>query len=127
MIIQLSLRQINILLYLLKAKGASTSSELAQSFDISVRTIKNEIVAIKDYLRSQGEELTSQRGRGYILDIKEVKKKELIDFLQSTERFSSFMDHKRRANQICLDLFLSEEPIISSYWAEKFGVSQNTI
>lgn len=127
MIIQLSLRQINILLYLLKAKGASTSSELAQSFDISVRTIKNEIVAIKDYLRSQGEELTSQRGRGYILDIKEGKKKELIDFLQSTERFSSFMDHKRRANQICLDLFLSEKPIISSYWAEKFWVSQNTI
>ncbi|MBL3717019.1 HTH domain-containing protein [Lactococcus garvieae] len=127
MIIQLSLRQINILLYLLKAKGASTSSELAQSFDISVRTIKNEIVAIKDYLRSQGEALTSQRGRGYILNIKESKKKELIDFLQSTERFSSFMDHKRRANQICLDLFLSEEPIISSYWAEKFGVSQNTI
>lgn len=127
MIIKLSLRQINILLYLLKAKSPSTSNELAEAFGISVRTIKNEIAAIKDYLLSQGEELISQRGRGYSLEIDEKKKKEFIDFLQSTERFSSFMDHKRRANQILLDLFLSEKPITSNYWAEKFWVSQNTI
>jgi len=127
MIRHLSLRQINILLYLLKQDGYSTSTALSEEFEISVRTIKNEMAEIRDYLAEHGEEITSLRGKGYALDMSAERKKELIDLLNQSERLNSPMDHKMRAKQILIDLFLSKSPLTSNYFADKFMVSQNTV
>lgn len=123
----LTVRQIEIAKFLLNNSKYVTSSLLSQEFDVSVRTIKNEMRLISDWAVEQGEQITSQRGKGYRFLTEKLPKEELIQILNSEVRQNSPLDHKMRAKQMIIDFFSSSGPLTSNYFADKFLVSQNTI
>ncbi|GAB2027462.1 BglG family transcription antiterminator [Lactovum odontotermitis] len=124
---RLTPRQIDLLIYLLKAEEYTTSTALAQEFGVSIRTIKNEISYIRDWLKQQGEELSAVGGKGYIVAVSPQRKLELNLLLESKERLLSPKDHQMRAQQIIIDLFVAKEELTIAHFSEKLQVSQNTI
>ena len=80
--LNLTSRQKKILKYILEAKDYVNGQKLEEKFDISKRTLANEISKLKSFCDEMGIELILKRGLGYKLIIKdEDKRKEIIEYL----------------------------------------------
>ena len=86
MTVLLSKRAINILLMLLDLEGSITTQELAESFTVSVRTIKYDLEDIRAWFEQHDETLYSKRNKGIWLDLPDSKrlllKNEIIDLVR---------------------------------------------
>ena len=74
MTVLLSKRAINILLMLLDLEGSITTQELAESFTVSVRTIKYDLEDIRAWFEQHDETLYSKRNKGIWLDLPDSKR-----------------------------------------------------
>lgn len=62
-------RYLSILFTLIKSKTYVTSVELSTSLNVSVRTIKRDILNLKEVVNSYGFEIDARRGSGYCINI----------------------------------------------------------
>lgn len=124
---QLSKREIQILLRLLDTENSMTTKQIAELFQVSVRTVKYDLDNIRIWLREQDYELNSKRSKGIWLELSEVTRMELKNELLEVDRFELYPDQELRLNHIILSMLLAEGPLTSHQLASELMVSANTI
>ena len=101
----LTIRQKNILKYILDAKDYINSQELEEQFNISKRTLANEIMKIKMFCKERNTELILKRGLGYkFIAENENLKRTIIEALN--EKGSVSGNDNNRLNDI-LEILIS--------------------
>lgn len=124
---QLSKREIQILLKLIELENSITTKELAELFSVSIRTIKYDLDNIRDWLKSKQITLHSQRSKGIWFDLSTIQKMRIKNELLDVERFETYADQTDRISRIVLELLLKEEYITTAYLSKIMGVSTSTV
>ncbi|MGX7417925.1 BglG family transcription antiterminator [Carnobacterium gallinarum] len=127
--VQLSKREIKLILALLdtEASVTTTTIKLATQFQVSVRTIKYDLENVKIWFEQKGTPLSTQRNKGTWLEMTTSKRIELKNEILQVERYDLFPDQEIRANQIITLLCLQNEFITTLELADRLEVSKNTI
>lgn len=119
-------RERKILEMLYTSHKALTSSQLAQSLQMSSRTVKADIKKIKDELDGTGCHIQTKTGKGIWLEYSENGKKYLDDLLLKNENASSFLPETRKY-YIALELLHATNYISMEHISEQLFVSKGTI
>ncbi len=117
-------RQILELLY--TSHKPLTSSQLAQSLQMSSRTVKADIKKIKDEIEGTGCQILTKTGKGIWLEYTSEGQKYLDDLLLRNENASSFLPETRKY-YIALELLRTDDYISMESISEKLFVSKGTI
>ena len=99
-------RQILELLY--TSHKPLTSSQLAQSLQMSSRTVKADIKKIKDEIEGTGCQILTKTGKGIWLEYTSEGQKYLDDLLLRNENASSFLPETRKY-YIALELLRTDD------------------
>ncbi|MGX7413215.1 BglG family transcription antiterminator [Enterococcus caccae] len=127
MSLHLSKREIKILLLLLDLEDSVTTKELAETFHVSVRTIKYDLDNVRDWFKEQNVVLQTRRNKGIWLEIPDSERLTLKNEIIEVERFETYPDQELRVNQLIFRLLLAEKPLTSQELADGLQVSRNTI
>lgn len=101
----LTTRQKDILKYILESKDYINTQELEEEFNISKRTLANEIVKLKEFCAERNTKLISKRGLGYkFIAENENRKRIIIDSLN--EKSFVYGNDGNRVNDI-LEILIS--------------------
>ncbi|XUD04633.1 hypothetical protein IGJ34_002607 [Enterococcus sp. AZ177] len=123
----LSKREIKILLLLLDLEDSVTTKELAETFEVSVRTIKYDLENVRDWFKDQNVLLKTRRNKGIWLEIPDSERLTLKNEIIEVERFETYPDQELRANQLIFRLLLASKCLTSQELADDLQVSRNTI
>ncbi|WYJ84047.1 hypothetical protein IGL98_002908 [Enterococcus sp. DIV0840] len=123
----LSKREIKILLLLLDLEDSVTTKELAETFHVSVRTIKYDLENVRDWFKEQNVLLQTRRNKGIWLEIPDSERLTLKNEIIEVERFETYPDQELRVNQLIFRLLLASKCLTSQKLAEDLQVSRNTI
>ncbi|MBS4210478.1 BglG family transcription antiterminator [Bacillus sp. FJAT-50079] len=119
-------RSLAILNLLVQSESYMTVQELAQAFNVSRRTIYNDLSKINDLLKESGyPEVRQVRGQGLYLD-ENVKEKLRSQFSVSDYPYYEYSPSERRA-WIYIFITIQEHPHFINDFIELFQVSRNTI
>lgn len=127
MSLHLSKREIKILLLLLDLENSVTTKELAETFHVSVRTIKYDLENVRDWFKEQNVVLQTRRNKGIWLEIPDSERLTLKNEIIEVERFETYPDQELRVNQLIFRLLLAEKSLTSQELADDLQVSRNTI
>ncbi|MBO0466961.1 transcription antiterminator [Enterococcus plantarum] len=127
MSLHLSKREIKILLLLLDLEDSVTTKELAETFEVSVRTIKYDLENVRDWFKDQNVLLKTRRNKGIWLEIPDSERLTLKNEIIEVERFETYPDQELRANQLIFRLLLASKCLTSQELADDLQVSRNTI
>lgn len=127
--VQLSKREIKLILALLETEATltTTTRKLANQFQVSVRTIKYDLENVKIWFEEKGAPLSAQRNKGTWLELPTSKRIELKNEILQVERYDLFPDQEIRINQIITLLCLRDEFITTLELADSLEVSKSTI
>lgn len=93
---QITKRQIQILLQLLENSEPTTTKELAEQQNVSVRTIKYDLDTIRLWLHERNQDLASKRSQGVWLVLSDSERIKLKSELMEVERLELFADQTLR-------------------------------
>lgn len=127
MSLHLSKRAIKILLLLLDLEDSVTTKELAETFHVSVRTIKYDLENVREWLKEQNVLLKARRNKGIWLEIPDSERLTLKNEIIEVERFETYPDQELRVNQLIFRLLLAPNCLTSQALADDLQVSRNTI
>ncbi|WP_429950146.1 BglG family transcription antiterminator [Enterococcus sp. AZ101] len=127
MSLHLSKREIKILLLLLDLEESVTTKELAETFKVSVRTIKYDLDNVRVWFKEQNVLLQSRRNKGIWLEIPDSERLTLKNEIIEVERFETYPDQELRVNQLIFRLLLASKCLTSLELADELQVSRNTI
>ncbi|ALS02891.1 transcriptional antiterminator [Enterococcus silesiacus] len=127
MSLHLSKREIKILLLLLDLEESVTTKELAETFQVSVRTIKYDLENIRDWFKEQNVLLQTRRNKGIWLELPDSERLTLKNEIIEVERFETYPDQELRVNQLIFRLLLASNYLTSQELADEIQVSRNTI
>lgn len=121
-------RQEEILYYLINRNDPVTSLKLSEYIGVSVRTIKSEIIYIKEEIVKHGASLCSKRNMGYYLEIED----ENLFFIFADEinmkiffQGTSFKDEHWLLLEMLRKLIASDKPISLLELAETLFISES--
>ncbi|EPH95150.1 PRD domain protein [Enterococcus faecalis 13-SD-W-01] len=124
---RLTKREIQLLLKLLDSEQSCTTKELAETFQVSIRTIKYDLDSIRLWLKPKKINLCAQRNKGFWFEIsKEERAKQKHELLEKW-RFEVYPSSNKRIEQIVLHLLLTEGVTTIAQLADQLEVSKNTI
>ena len=103
---QITKRQIQILLQLLESSAATTTKELADQQNVSVRTIKYDLDTIRLWLQERNQDLTSKRSQGVWLVLSDSERIKLKSELMDVDRLELFADQTSRLDRLSIQLML---------------------
>ncbi len=124
---QITKRQIQILLQLLESSAATTTKELADQQNVSVRTIKYDLDTIRLWLQERNQDLTSKRSQGVWLVLSDSERIKLKSELMDVDRLELFVDQTSRLDRLSIQLMLTNQAVTSFELAERLAVSKDTI
>ncbi|EOI06414.1 BglG family transcriptional antiterminator [Enterococcus moraviensis ATCC BAA-383] len=127
MSLHLSKREIKILLLLLDLEESVTTKELAETFHVSVRTIKYDLENVRDWFKEQNVLLKTRRNKGIWLELPDSERLTLKNEIIEVERFETYPDQELRVNQLIFRLLLAPKCLTSQALANELQVSRNTI
>ncbi|MGX7245329.1 BglG family transcription antiterminator [Enterococcus quebecensis] len=127
MSLHLSKREIKILLLLLDLDESVTTKELAETFQVSVRTIKYDLENVRDWFKEQNVVLQTRRNKGIWLEIPDSERLTLKNEIIEVERFETYPDQELRVNQLIFHLLLASKYLTSHELADGLQVSRNTV
>lgn len=126
MVICLSKREIQVLLHLLSLEEGITTKQLAEIFQVSVRTIKYDLENIREWLTEQNVELQTRRNKGIWLELPDSTRMTLKNEVLNVERFKTYPSQDIRQDKLLFSLLTIKET--TSYeLARLLSVSRNTI
>ncbi len=118
-------RQFEILSYLVTRNDFQTSSQLAQKFEVSDRTIKEDmksIIAINDIA---GVNVITQTNRGYKIEVNDHEKYQF--YIQSYKNIADFNTQNNRIQYILYRLLTSSAYVTMDTLSNEMYVSISTI
>lgn len=124
---QVTKRQMQVLLYLLENPEPVTTQVLSNLQNVSVRTIKYDLVSIREWLQERKHDLNSKRSQGVWLVLNDSERIKLKSELMEVDRLELFADQALRVDRLCIHLLLTNEAITAFELAERFSVSKDTI
>ena len=119
----ISSRQQRILKQLIEARHYIPLQQLADEYEISLRTARNDLLQLEDFLRKHGVVLERNRSLGMYLQLNSQQSESLA--LEMSER-PIYMDAKQRAT-ILLKKLLQEKSISMRNLLVEFEISKNTL
>lgn len=120
----LNKRQMAVLSELENTEDAITSKYLAQKFGVSLRTIRNDVDAIDEFIKGTGASFIRVHGVGMRI----VSKNKLAKAYNNLENKNfAFYDEDERSLLIMLSLIFNDNPVTSSFLSERFEISQGTV
>ncbi|MFT9457452.1 MAG: BglG family transcription antiterminator [Liquorilactobacillus hordei] len=124
----LTKRQKMILNYLLQKGKVISGQEMAKEYDVTTRTIRNDIVAIEGILANNaGIRIESIRGKGYKIEVFQSEK--LFSFLETLNDNveSNPIEPEERVNYIINRFLLSSEYLKIDNIADELFISRSTL
>lgn len=121
-------RQLQILQYLSLTSEPITSADLASKFQVSTKTIQNDIKFLNLYMQNSGGKIFAQRGVGYLLRIDDPVR--FHRFLQEQERFLTAVElteKEGRMRKIIEKVLLSKDYIKIDDLAKELYCSRSTL
>lgn len=119
----ISSRQKQILGQLIEKQDFFTVEQLAQKYDVSHRSIRNDILALELFLEDKKIEFTRDRKKGIKLELLKESLDQLKEFLNNGEEYLS---PEIRIKAIARDLLVRAE-INFEELADKFKISHKTL
>lgn len=120
----LNKRQTLILSDLEETDVLITSQSLADKFNVSLRTIRNDIDEISDYIKDTDADFIRIHGVGMRIVSNNKISKENVSYDNSNFAFYSEED---RNLLFFLSFIFNENPITSSFLSERFDISKGTV
>ena len=118
------MRLCHIMNDLLEAKDYLSLDHFIKTYEVSKRTIQNDLSYLMQMSSRKGYQLHMRRGRGYLL---EVTNQELLnDFIKSLER-DRLIDTKDRNKSIALYLAMQSDYVSMDKVAETFQISKTSV
>ncbi len=125
--IQLTLRQRQVIEDLLNQTTPISAKDLAKKFNISVRTVRYDLDAVKDWLKSQSVSLMKKPKVGIWIELPKDVKETIKCKIQSDEPVYKVLSKNERHYHILLELFKTVTPITTNFLSNVLGVSKTTI
>jgi transcriptional antiterminator len=116
-----------ILSILLKTNNSITIKDLASQFDVSARTIRNDLNKLDDWLQEKSIELVKKPGVGVWLNIKFDRRKILLNKVSQLEKYKDSVSPEKRKEFILKYLLYQDEKYTIQDLADKLFVSRSTI
>lgn len=124
-----STRLMKILYYLIQSDGKVTAKELSEYVEVSERTVKNDLIQVKEQASKYGFTLLAKKGKGYWIQVDNREAfKNLED--QLYYRFSHYnytREYQDRANQVVRILLVREDYIKLDEIADRLFLSRSSI
>lgn len=118
------MRLCHIMNDLLEAKDYLSLDHFIKTYEVSKRTIQNDLSYLMQMSSRKGYQLHMRRGRGYLL---EVTNQELLnDFIKSLES-DRFIDTKDRNKSIAVYLAMQSDYVSMDKVAETFQISKTSV
>lgn len=119
-------REKKVIELLYRSKGELTTTELANSLNISQRTVKTDVKKIREELKSTGCMIHAKAGKGLWLSYDEDGRKFLDNLLLNQRNLSSFIPEVRKY-YIALQLLDSDDFVSMESISHSLYVSKGTI
>ena len=120
-------RDISILNQLLISNYPVQLQYLQQEFDVSARTIRNDVASINEFLRDHHFPLIQMiRGKGFLLSLSPHQEKELRIKLQSEVR-EEYLTREERLLDLLLSVALGDDAVFLNRKEEEYRVSKSTL
>ncbi|GCF93844.1 sugar transporter [Enterococcus florum] len=119
-------RQVKIAKQLLQTRQWTAISELADKYNVSSRTIRNDLNAIEDTLNSLDIRMIKNRNLGICIDFTGVEE-EQIRKAQITLSNKHFYSENERINKILHFMLLENERFTINDLSEQVNVGRNTV
>ncbi|CCU80987.1 hypothetical protein HSACCH_02486 [Halanaerobium saccharolyticum subsp. saccharolyticum DSM 6643] len=116
-----------ILSILLKTNNSITINDLASQFDVSARTIRNDLKQLEIWLQERSIELVKKPGVGIWLNIKVENRKTLLTKISKLEKYKDSVSPEKRKEFILKYLLYQDEKYTMQDLADKLFVSRSTI
>lgn len=125
--IQLTLRQRQVIEDLLNQTTPISAKDLANKFNISVRTVRYDLDTVEDWLKSQNVSLMKKPKVGIWLELSRDYKDAIKEKIQSDEPIHKVLSKNERHYHILLELLKTVAPITTNYLSDVLGVSKTTV
>lgn len=120
-------REITILKYLLKNHGFKTISELAETYEVSTRTIREDIKNIENVLKGSSIKIVRDRKKGILITNESKSDKELYNIINVLNNGEEYYAKEERISIIIYELLISDKAITYDYLMDKTNTSKTTI
>lgn len=124
---QLSDRQSAILLKLVSSEKVCTSKKLSKEFDVSSRTIKNDLKEVNLWLNQYQVAYYSKPGKGIWLKIDNQKREKILEGLVNQNHSDYYIFPEKRIAKIIYILCVADGYTTSQKIENIIGVSKSTI
>lgn len=124
---QLSNRQIQLVTTLLTQEAAITTKQLATELNVSIRTVKNDLKVIQEWLAIFGDFYRSKPRIGIWLAVSPGDRQRLKAQIFTTGDQQHICTPTERVEQIILLLAVSDGFITTQQIENKVGISKNTV
>ena len=124
---KLKTRYIKVILYLLKLNYPISTKEISEHTGVKIRTLKNDLKFIGDFLSSYRVSLVTKRGVGVYIEVKNYldKKKLKEDLINIFENINP--DKNERFKAILSDCLLKDKIPTIEDWSFEFNISRPTV
>jgi transcriptional antiterminator len=116
-----------ILSILLKINESITIKDLASQFDVSARTIRNDLKQLEIWLKERSIELVKKPGVGIWLNIKSESRRILLAKISKLERYKDPVSPEKRKEFILKYLLYQDDKYTMQDLADNLFVSRSTI
>lgn len=118
-------RQFKIMEYLIECGDFKTSTQIAQHFDVSDRTIKDDIKSIIAVNQVAGVNVTTQTNRGYKIEVSDIEKYSM--YIKSYDNIADFNTQNNRIQYILFRLLTSDNFVTLETLSNEMYISISTI
>ncbi|MHC5269470.1 BglG family transcription antiterminator [Enterococcus sp. LJL98] len=119
-------RTIELLRKLVSRRYPISIKQLASTFDVSPRTINNDIVEANEFLLHKGlSEIVTVHQKGIVLDLSDEERTNLIEALKQLEM--TYLTREERSFDLLLALAFSGKPIYLYQQEEVYLISKSTM
>ncbi|OIJ20132.1 hypothetical protein BKP45_10110 [Anaerobacillus alkalidiazotrophicus] len=118
----LSVRQQKMLIHLLEKGDYVKLADFQHQFDISMRTVRHDLLFLEDWLQQQHITLERNRKLGVFIHVDEKERYSLVAQLQKRP---NFVDAKERT-KLMLKQLLEGSKVASEQFLSEFQISKNT-
>ncbi|WP_202707811.1 BglG family transcription antiterminator [Sporosalibacterium faouarense] len=125
--IQLTLRQRQIIEDLLNQTTPVSAKDLADKFNISVRTIRYDLDSIEDWLKSHSVSLMKKPNVGIWVELSDDYKESIKNKIEYDKPDNKVLSKNERHHHILLELLKTINPITAEYLSNILGVSRTTV
>ncbi len=122
------MKRINrILKYILQSNQFVRIDELAGQFRVSLRTIREDLVEIEDYLKENNVEFLRDRTDGYFIDTSKIQRHQILELIRNINPENNYYSVDERYHVLLQHMLCLEGSVTYDELSERALVSKTTL